>query len=507
MTDSDNIRDRLKKPLQRPSALPVKHASAKPEPAADVPANQPGALARLLDGLAKMLAPKPAPAEQPQAKPAEPPVFTVLVAAMSGDGADGAASQALFKLLESCVTLKVKPLPKVFQLDTLEDPGQVAATMAAVRMAVASENADLLVWGDVAKDGYRLRLSTAAADDERLGGFGPSTRVELPLALAEPQLHLLHAACLAAGEASTEIQRAGLRRVLPLAVGPLEPLAAKPSVQMTMPQQRTAQMVYGHVCAAVAQVVPPSQADSWLQKAVDAYRAAEKRLARHDPAWETGLVRRHIAAVLTQRAERAKEKAQAYLQEAVTEWRAAAEALPKGTMPQEWAAVQTRLGVALYRLDLLTGDTDLLREAVQALQGALSVYGRNETPQRWADIMHNLAQVLEVYGDQLKSTEVLGRAIDACEAVMEIRTRERTPLSWAATQNTLGSALFLLDRLGGNGRHLDGAIAAFQGALDVFTAHGRKGPAQVAARNLAKARKAAEDRKGRQVINPHWADD
>jgi len=43
-------------------------------------------------------------------------------------------------------------------------------------------------------------------------------------------------------------------------------------------------------------------------------------------------------------------------------------------------------------------------------------------------------------------------------------------------------------------------------ALEVFTTYGAKGPAQVAARNLAHVKKLAEDRKARQIIDPDWAD-
>ncbi|MEW5729390.1 MAG: hypothetical protein AB1918_16300, partial [Pseudomonadota bacterium] len=328
-----------------------------------------------------------------------------------------------------------------------------------------------------------------------------------PLNWGDVQLDLLHAAVLAAADASTEVQKAAVRRLLPAAAQPLETMAAKPSLQLSMPQQRSVQTTFGHVAVATAQMVPPSQAEAWLEKAVNAYRASEKRLARHEPQWELGLIRKHVANALTLRAERAKDQARELLEAAAAEWRGAVELLSKASMPLEWASAQTRLGVVLHRLDLLTGDTELLREAVQALQGALSVYSRTENPQRWADIMHSLAQVLEVYGDQLRSAEVLKRAIDACDAVLEIRTRDRTPLAWAAIQNTLGSALFLLDKHSDGARHIEDAIAAFAGALEVFQAHGRKGPAQVAARNLAKARKLAEDRKGRQVVDPHWAEE
>ncbi|MCR6631681.1 MAG: hypothetical protein NVV74_17455 [Magnetospirillum sp.] len=526
MSNPEDPRERFKRPLERPNLnLPPRRKEPAEAPAqeAGLPAITPQqpqqqapaathGLARLLEAVAKMLQPKPQPdpkqqTPQPPATPTEAPLFTVLVAAMNGDSADGAASQALYKLLEGKTSLKVKPFPRPFQLDVMDDPALTAAVVTNTRHTVAAENADVLVWGDITKDGYRLRLSTASMPDEdRPTTFGPACRLEFPAKLEEPQLHLLYGAILAAIEPANQVQRAGQRRLLPLAAPPLEAIAAKVPVAWSMPQQRTAQLVQGHACAACALVVPPSQAGEWFQRAANAYRAAEKRLnARTDPPWEAGLIHKYLAAVLTARAERLKERAAEYLEEAVKEWRAAAESVGKTTMPQEWAGLQMRLGTALYRLDLLTGDTELLREALQALQAALQVHTRAEAPQRWAEVMHIIAQVLEVYGDQLKSPEVLKRAVDACQSVLEVRSRDRTPLAWAATRNTLGSALFLLDRHGGGVNHLLQAMEVLEEALEVFTTHGAKGPAQVAARNLGHVRKLAEDRKARQVIDPDWA--
>ncbi|HTH17718.1 MAG TPA: hypothetical protein VL974_13760 [Magnetospirillum sp.] len=514
MSNPQDPRDKFKQPLQRPTLnLPAKRPdSPAPVSAEDAPAHAQGGLARLLDAVAKMLKPKPQPdpdqaAAQAAPPPAEAPLFTVLVAAMNGDSADGAASQALFKMLEGKTSFKVKPYPRPFQLDVLDDPALTASVITNTRHTVVAENADVLLWGDITKDGYRLRLSTASIPDEdRPALFGPACRLEFPVQLDEAQLNLLYGAILAAAEPATQVQRAGQRRLLPLAAAPLELVAAKPPVAWTMPQQRTAQLVHAHVSAACAMAVPPSQAAEWFQRAINAYRSAEKRLnPRQDPPYEAGLVHKYLAAVLTARAERLKDRAQEHLEEAVKEWRTACETISKAAMPQEWAALQTRLGVALYRLDLLTGDTELLREALQVLQGALSVHTRAEAPQRWAEVMHTIAQVLEVYGDQLKNPEVLKRAIDACQSVLEVRSRERTPLAWAATRNTLGSALFLLDRHGGGVNHLLQAMEVLEEALEVFTTHGAKGPAQVAARNLAHVKKLAEDRKARQVIDPDWA--
>jgi hypothetical protein len=483
---------------------------AAPAPAqAETPPVAPVRRSRLLDAIARLLGAPPSDAPQGPAvvaTPQDPPIFTVLVTALAGD-ADGTAAAYLFHALQGRAGLAVKPLPKAFLLDSMEDPAQVAAIMLNTRHAVVEETADLLVWGDKGKDGYRLRLATATqAGDDTLGSFGPTTRVELPFDFAEAPGNLLYAAILAAAEPTSEAQRAGVRKLLPAAATAVEALAAKPPVQMSMPQQRAVQQVFGHIAAATALVAAqPEQAKAWFGKAVESYRSAQRRLRPTDAGWEAGLIHKHLAAVLTVQAERTKEAAP-LLEEAVKEWRSAAETLTRAMMPQEWAGAQVRLGVALYRLDLITGQTELLREALQVLQGTLQVYTRTETPARWAEVMHTVAQVLEVYGDQMKSAEVLTRAADTCRSVCEVRTRERTPLAWAATQNTLGSALFLLDRHGGGAAHLIEAEQVLAAALGIFQNHGAKGPAKVAARNLAHVRKLMEARRNRQIVDPHWMD-
>ncbi len=489
--------------------LPVPVAPASPS-VDEVDLDAPGGLGWFLNAIAKMLNPKVPP--QPkvlQAEsliPAEVPVFTVAVAAVTGDTVDGAASQALYKALELKGALKVKPLPRPFQSPSLEDPAQVNAVITNTRHAVAEENADLLVWGELVREGYRLRLAGTQMADEDHSFFGPTTRIDLPITLDEAQLNLLFAAILAAAEPTTEVQRAAKRRLLPQAAAQLDALAAKPPISLAMIQQRSLQMIHGHVAATCAQLVPPSQVAEWARKAVASYRSAEKRLnARTDPPWEAGLIHKHVAQALTIQAERSKDGAAQVLEEAVKEWRMAAESLTRALMPHEWAMVQTKLGICLYRLDLLTGDSELLREALQSLQMSQQVYTRHENPTRWAEIMHIIAQVLEVYGDQVKSPEVLKRAIEACQSVLDMRSRERTPLAWAAVRNTQGSALFLLDKHSGGVANLAKATEILTEALDIFTAHRAKGPAQIAQRNLAHVQKLAEERKVRQIMDPDWA--
>ncbi|MFD2234338.1 hypothetical protein [Phaeospirillum tilakii] len=458
--------------------------------------------ASLLDMITGLLKPRSAPSLPVPVvlPPPEPPLLTVLLAALDGDS-DGTAATQLFQVLTARPQFKVKPLAKLFQLPGFDDPTLVTTVAMNTRHTVVEAEGDLLLWGELTADGYALRLTTPSGEDDR---FGPPTRIELPREIDDTAANLLFAALLAAAEPGGESRRAALRRLLLPAAQAIEPLAQRPPVALTMPQQRSVQVIYGHVAATLSTLVGAEQAGPWADRAVTAYRQAARRLGRTDPAWEGGLLHRAVAGVIAAKADRAKDPAP-LLEESITEWRAAAEAIPRAMMPQDWASIQTRLGAALFRLDLMTGRIELLREALQTLQSTLQVYTRTETPNRWADVMHTLAQVLEVYGDQLRSVEVLERAVEACHQVLEIRTRDRTPLTWASIQNTLGSTLFLLDRHSSEGAgHLAEAEVALMGALEVFQLYRARRPAKVAARNLDHVRRLIESRRNRAVVEPHW---
>ncbi len=515
MSDTESLREKFKKPLHRsaqPGAAPpaVAEAAPKPppEPVRNLPAvivnpleEQPppsGGLNHLLEVIARMLHRKP---EAP-VPAAEPPLFTLLLADLFED----TGNQELIHLVQVLSPKKViglRPLRKSFAPPPV--PADLAAVVHGLRQSAATEKADLVIWGDVTRDGCRLRFTTAAAaDEDRVGVFPPSACLELPAGFGEPAQKLLWAAILAALDGAAPPQKAAARRLLAAAAAEAEPFAAKPPVQMAAAQQRSVQTLFGHIAAQTALGLTGPAAMEWFEKSLGSYRAALKRVGRADPAWESGLLHRHIAAILSAKAERNPDPAT--LSEAVASWRAATEFLPRDRMPHEWAGAQARLGKALLRLDLASGDTDLLRESLQVLQTVLGVYSRTETPQKWAEVMHDTAQVLQVYGDQIRSLDVLRRAVDACDSVLHVWTRDRMPQSWAAVNNTRGTALFLLDKHSEGIEHLDAAADALNGALEVFQGIGATGPASVAARNLARVTGLAAERRGRQIIDPDWVD-
>jgi hypothetical protein len=57
---------------------------------------------------------------------------------------------------------------------------------------------------------------------------------------------------------------------------------------------------------------------------------------------------------------------------------------------------------------------------------------------------------------------------------------------WAASQNNLGSALFLLGKMTNSRTTLEAAVAAFNGAREVYMARGAAKLAAVTEKNLAR---------------------
>jgi tetratricopeptide (TPR) repeat protein len=84
---------------------------------------------------------------------------------------------------------------------------------------------------------------------------------------------------------------------------------------------------------------------------------------------------------------------------------------------------------------------------VQAYQSALEVFTRQELPQQWAATQNNLGIALEEQGVRTKGqqrTELLEQAVQACRRALEVRTRQELPQDWAKTQSDLGRALWTL---------------------------------------------------------------
>ena len=416
--------------------------------------------------------------------------FLIGIATVNND-VDGAWTRALAALLEPETELGVRILPGTLQIEPGADQQQAAAAAARARDMLARESdLDLLIWGDVHADGYSLWFSPQGkTEDERPGGFTLFTSLELPGDQEPPAGDVLAATLLAALE-PPEPRRFDQAQILRYVVGRLEGAMAALPMSWNLEQQRTALACYGNALATLAAVDPTGP---FAHQAVDAYRGALGRVPPEERGMDEAQLHKHLGILMAAQAERSGDPA--WLDLAVAEFKAGIECLAKARYPQEWGGLQNRLGLALYRLDLMGGGgPDLLKEALVAFQGALQAFPRQDNPERWAEVMHNLAQVLQLYGDQMKSPDVLERAIETARAALELRPRAKVPLAWASSQNTLGTALFMLAKHSKGSVPLDEATEAINGALEVYRQMGAVRQAEVTEKNLAHLTKLAKRR-------------
>ncbi len=85
----------------------------------------------------------------------------------------------------------------------------------------------------------------------------------------------------------------------------------------------------------------------------------------------------------------------------------------------------------------------------------------------------------------------------AYRAALEVRTRDRVPLQWATTQNNLGNALSALGEREDGTLRLQEAVAAYQGALEVFRPAAASYYVVLTERNLARAEAQLAERRGK----------
>lgn len=418
--------------------------------------------------------------------------FLIGIATVNND-VDGAWTRALAALLDQESELGVRILSTSLQIEPGADQNQAAAAAARARDVLARESElDLLIWGDVHADGYSLWFSPQGkTEDERPGGFSLFNNLELPGDQEAPAADVLACALLTALE-PPEPRRFDQAQMLRYVVGRLEGAMGALPMSWNLEQQRTALTCYGHALSTLAAADPSGP---FAHQAVDAYRGALGRVNPEERGMDEAQLHKHMGLLMAAQGDRSGDPA--WLDLAVAEFRAGIECLAKARHPQEWGSLQNRLGLALYRLDLMGGGgPDLLKEALVAFQGALQAFPRQSDPERWAEVMHNLAQVLQLYGDQMKSPDVLERAIETARAAIELRPRAKVPFAWAASQNTLGTALFMLAKHSKGIVSLDEATEAINGALEVYRQLGAVRQAEVTEKNLAHLIKLAKRRTG-----------
>ncbi len=406
----------------------------------------------------------------------------VRVSPLLGETADHPVSQHFVSELNQRRGLRAKAMPTRVMLDAGGDP---VAGMDELRRAVSrwlvDNGGDAVVWGALAPGGNTVHVRLFIRDDRAIDKFRLGdgwSMLALPYPLDDAGTHRLHAAILAAVRTKAAGKELTIRR-------DLEVLMADAREQLFSEVPGLGSFERAEDRAAQARVI--ANVLRFMRRAEDAKTAIallDMSLAIFTPEEtpiEWALAHRDRAYLGQFLAERTNDTDA--LRTSMHDVKQALRVLRATLFPNDWAMLNDRLGLALYRLDSNGDDIAILDRAMKAFENALSVYDKKKTPAEWANAMGHFGQVALVIGRERRSAKVLLRAVEACNAVLSVRDRKHSPLHWASAQNNLGSALFLYGRVADDADALRGAADAFRTAHAIYLEKGSDRLAAVAAKN------------------------
>ena|GEM_PF-761272 len=417
----------------------------------------------------------------------------VRVSALEGDGGEQAAAHLISELSKRR-GLRARPMNTKISLEFESDPvGAMSDLKRATERWLLDNGGDIAIWGAVAGSGTLLHLRFFVREDTLVDQFRMGdgwTLLIVPLPLDAAAAHRLHAALLAAvrtkqaGKLLTvrrdlDVLLLDAREQLLLDVAGLDPIARAE-------ERATVARTFASATRFKRRAEDAQTAMTLFDSTLEAFSAERTPL-------EWALVHRDRAYLGQFIAERTNDTGA--LEASIGDLEAALRVIGPDVLPYDWAAMNSRLGLALYRLDFDNGDAETLERALQAFENALQVYDKKKTPNEWAEAMGHFGQVALVIGRENRNAAMLLQSVDACNAVVSVRDRKHMPLHWASAQNNLGSALFLYGRIAGDTSALQGARDAFQTARAIYIEKGAERLAAVAEKNLRHVDKAAARRR------------
>ncbi|GHU01569.1 hypothetical protein FACS1894186_4550 [Alphaproteobacteria bacterium] len=429
------------------------------------------------------LTPRPASAAAPQTPPRRPALEIPdtgtrrgLAATLTGLFARNAAL-ADTAAMRRAVSIAVLPLAGDAGGTYRRWVGQVFAGLAGV-MARAPDTTegppfDVYVGGELGADGRTLKITAYAR-----GVPDSAASVHLPRADGDAFYTVLRMFVLSLAAAQTEGKEQILASLLPKAAREAEPVAAAPHTQLS-PAERADNLLA--LAKGLAVAAAYSGKTEGLEKAVACY---SKVLA--DQPSLAARVYMPLGLLYQSLGER---KSDAHLLElAVTSLNSALGARDREEAPEEWAAVNYRMGQIYVRLGLMEGSPEDFDDALRHYRAALRYYTQGAFPMAWAQVAHDQALAYhlawQVQRDAGEGEVVLGAAADLARQAMRLRTRAEHPLLFAASAALLGNIVLAMAQSRSDARLLEQAEQAYLDALDIYRKNGKSQPASTIAANL-----------------------
>ncbi len=330
------------------------------------------------------------------------------------------------------------------------------------------ENADLLVWGESIASphgtSWRLRfLGHATPLHPHSASFSALERLEVPALFDDATGDLAFGAALAAVnvESADGIRaRAALfRPVLRAATR----FAEGDSVG-TVAECATAQATYAGLLLLEGARTGDAKL---LKRAVSVYQGALILGDDAFPTHERAMIGTHIADALSLIG--AHGDGPQFADKTIEYYRAALTMVRKEVFADDYAALKTRLGLALHHLAQATGEPTHLKEAADAFSAATGIWTITESPERWADIQNSLGSLLITMGRLTEQHSLFDKAVAVFLKIAEARSRATAPMVWATALANIGAALKEKGVAARNIECLRQSVAAFEQAGTVFS--------------------------------------
>ena len=283
-------------------------------------------------------------------EPAAGTHFTILVTDLAGD-TDGSQTRHVVGTLEGAARQGGIQVSRTCRVLAIEERGDLASALVKTeetgRDWLAEQNADILIWGEVARadEVLRLRILPPAPIAAGATSYRLTETLELPESYEADLSDVLYAVALASVAPATEKQGQYLVDLLTPAMGKVERLLTTPPSTLAGRQLAVIQVSFGNAAVALGE---QSGVESWLEKAVSAYQSALSEFTREKFPEDWAMTQNNLGIALRALGER--EEGTARLEEAVEALRAALEVRTRERQPLQWAMTQNNLGNALMRL-------------------------------------------------------------------------------------------------------------------------------------------------------------
>lgn len=392
--------------------------------------------------------------------------LTLLICPMAGDST-GQSAQHIATRLSGRLGLKLQVLDRALTSSKADTflPSSLSMAGDLGSSWLKRHNADLLIWGDTTKTGgWRLRfMSKSVAVQPGASTWTAIDRLEVPALFPDAYSDLVFACALAIADPETSAQYQARRALLDPLMTSVRDLADGDR-SGTLAEGATALSAYG----AILLLQGAASGDvKTLEKAVSLSQATLIMGQDAFPPHEEAIIGARIADAMAVIGD--LKTGTKLPTKTVDYYRTAVSMIDRSEFPDNWAALNVRLGLALHGLALADEDISLLQQASDAMTDATRVWTLTEHPVRWADIQNSLGGLLLTMGKLSEAPDLFDKAINVFLSIASVWTRTKAPLVWATTLANLGAALKEKGTAQGSTAILSKSIDAFRQAGEVFT--------------------------------------